>query len=90
MNVRPAAGFPARPGGWAFSPAAGQTDRGKPGTDRHLAVDVRSTPLGIVLTGANTYDCTQLATTLDVISPVGSGRTVARVSSADHPGRVVN
>jgi transposase len=50
------------------------TDRGKPGTKRHLVVDARGTPLGVVLTGANTHDSTQLVATLDAIPPVRSGR----------------
>lgn len=50
------------------------TDRGKPGTKRHLVVDARGTPLGVVLTGANTHDSTQLVATLDAIPLVRSGR----------------
>ena len=42
-------------------PATGPnpTDRGKPGTKRHLVTDARGTPLGVVLSGANTHDSTQ-------------------------------
>ena len=50
------------------------TDRGKPGTKRHLVVDARGTPLGVVLSGANAHDSTRLAATLDAIPPVRLGR----------------
>ena len=50
------------------------TDRGKAGSKRHLVVDARGTPLGVVLTGANRHDSTQLAAALDAIAPVRSGR----------------
>jgi transposase len=59
-------------GGAATGP--NPTDRGKPGTKRHLVVDARGTPLGLVLTGANRHDSTQLVATLDAIPPVRSGR----------------
>lgn len=49
------------------------TDRGKPGTKRHLVVDARGTPLGVVLTGANRHESTQVDATLDAIPPVRSG-----------------
>ena len=41
------------------------TDRGKPGTKRHLVVDRHGTPLGVVLSGANRHDSMMLAETLD-------------------------
>ena len=50
------------------------TDRGKPGTKRHIVTDARGTPLGVVLTGANRHDSTQLTATLDAIPPIRSGR----------------
>lgn len=59
-------------GGTATGP--NPTDRGKPGTKRHLVVEARGTPLGVVLTGANAHDSTQLTVTLDAIPVVRSGR----------------
>ena len=50
------------------------TDRGKPGTKRHLVVEAPGTSLGVVLTGVNRHDSTQLTTALDAIPPVRSGR----------------
>ena len=50
-----------------------EPDRGKSGTKRHLVVDARGTPLGVVLTGANRHDSTQLVAALDAIPPVRSG-----------------
>ncbi|TXN75913.1 IS5 family transposase [Methylobacterium sp. WL18] len=66
------ASLPAKKRGAATGP--NPTDRGKPGTKRHLVVDARGTPLGVVLTGANTHNSTQLVATLDAIPPVRSGR----------------
>ncbi len=43
------------------------TDRGMPGTKRHLVVDARGMPLSLVLTGANRHDSTQLTATLDAM-----------------------
>ena len=50
------------------------TDRGKPGTKRHIAVDARGTPLGVLTGPANQHDSRMLAPTLDAIPPVRSGR----------------
>ena len=50
------------------------TDRGKPGTKRHLVVDARGTPLGVVLSGANAHDSTLLADALDAVADVGPGQ----------------
>ena len=50
------------------------TDRGKPGTKRHLVTDARGTPLGVALSGANRHDSRMLAPTLDAVPPVRSGR----------------
>lgn len=57
-------------------PATGPnpTDRGKPGTKRHLVTDARGTPLGLRLTEANRHDSPQMAPTLDAIPPLSSGR----------------
>ncbi|ONH81067.1 IS5 family transposase, partial [Roseomonas mucosa] len=43
------------------------TDRGKPGTKRHLVTDARGTPLGLTLSGANRHDSMMLAPTLDAV-----------------------
>lgn len=61
-----------RKGGAATGP--NPTDRGKPGTKRHLVVDRRGTPLGVTLSGANRHHRAMLAATLDAILPVRSGR----------------
>jgi transposase len=59
-------------GGTATGP--NPTDRGRPGTKRHLVTDARGTPLGVALSGANRHDSAMLAPTLDAIPPVRSGR----------------
>ncbi len=50
------------------------TDRGKPGTKRHLVTDARGTPLGLKLTGANRHDSPLLSPTLDAIQPLRGRR----------------
>lgn len=50
------------------------TDRGKPGTKRHIVVDARGTPPSVVLTGANIHHSTQLTAALDAFPPVRSSR----------------
>ena len=53
------------------------TDRGRPGTKRHLVTDARGTPLGIALSGANRHDSMMLVATLDAVQGVrarGRGR----------------
>jgi len=57
-------------------PATGlnPTDRGKPGTKRHLVTDARGTPLGFCLSGANRHDSVIMAATLDAIPSLRSGR----------------
>ena len=57
-------------------PATGPnpTDRGKPGTKRHLVTDARGTPLGVVLSGANRHDSMMLGAALDAIPDVRSGK----------------
>ena len=59
-------------GGEATGPSP--TDRGKPGTKRHLVVDGRGTPLGLTLSAANRHDSRMLAPTLDAVPPIRSGR----------------
>ena len=46
------------------------TDRGKPGTKRHIVTDARGTPLGLTLSGANRHDSRMLASTLDAVPSV--------------------
>ncbi len=41
---------------------------------RHLVVDARGTPLGVVLSGANRHDSMLLGAALDAIPDVRSGR----------------
>ncbi len=65
-------------------PATGPnpTDRGKAGTKRHLVLDRRGTPLGVVLSGANRHDSmmsgerlrSTLGAALDAILDVRSGK----------------
>jgi hypothetical protein len=40
------------------------TDRGKPGTKRHLVTDAQGTPLGVTLSGPNRHDGRMLAPTV--------------------------
>ncbi len=60
-------------GGAGEAQATGRnpTDRGKPGTKRHLLTEARGIPTALVITGANRHDMTQLAALLDgtVIAP---------------------
>lgn len=58
-------------GGQAVGP--NRTDRGKPGTKRHLVTDARGTPLGLTLSGANRHDSRMLAPTLDTVPPIRTG-----------------
>ena len=50
------------------------TDRGKPGTKRHIVTDRQGTPLGLTLSGANRHDSMMLAPTLDAVPGVRNGR----------------
>ena len=53
------------------------TDRGRPGTKRHLVTDACGTPLGVALSGANRHDSMMLVATLDAVQGVrtrGRGR----------------
>ncbi|UFN51639.1 IS5 family transposase (plasmid) [Roseomonas sp. OT10] len=65
------ASVPAKRGGAETGP--NPTDRGKPGTKRHLVTDARGTPLGLILSGANRHDSLMLAPTLDAIPPIRDG-----------------
>ena len=55
-------------GGAATGP--NPTDRGKPGTQRHLVVDRRGIPLAVLLTGANQHESTVFEAVLDRIPPL--------------------
>jgi len=46
------------------------TDRGKPGTKRHLAVDRQGLPLVVGLTGAERPDATIFAAVVEAIPPI--------------------
>ena len=59
-------------GGNAIGPDP--TDRGTPGTKRHMMVDRRGLPLAVVLTGANRHDSMALTTAVDAIHPVRQRR----------------
>ncbi|NYS79171.1 transposase [Halomonas glaciei] len=59
-------------GGSAIGP--NPTDRGRPGTKRHLLTDRQGVPLAILLSGANMNDSVPLAALLDSVQPVSSGR----------------
>jgi len=50
------------------------TDRGKPGTKRHLAVDRQGLPLAAGLTGAERPDATVFAAVLASIPPIRGSR----------------
>jgi transposase len=63
---------PGEKGGTATGP--NPTDRGRPGSKRHIVVDARGTPLGVLIGPANQHDSQMLAPTLDAIPPVRSGR----------------
>jgi len=54
-------------GGAGEAQATGRnpTDRGKPGTKRHLLTEAKGIPTALVRTGANRHDMTQLAALLD-------------------------
>ena len=63
-----AASLPAKAGGAATGP--NPTDRGKPGSKRHLVVDRQGIPLAVLLTAANVHDSTMLDEALDAVPPV--------------------
>ncbi len=59
-------------GGAATGP--NPTDRGRPGTKRHLITDRRGIPLAFLLTGANVHDSIPFEELLDAVPPVGGKR----------------
>jgi transposase len=50
------------------------TDRGKPGSKRHLVVDRRGIPLAVMLSGANEHDSLFLEPLIDAIEPIRGRR----------------
>lgn len=50
------------------------TDRGKPGTKRHVVVDRQGLPLTLLLSGANTHDSMMLAALLDAVAALRTGK----------------
>ena len=62
------ASVPAKKGAAATGPDP--TNRGKPGTKRHLVVDRRGTPLAVRLTGANRHDSVVFEDLIDAIPPI--------------------
>jgi transposase len=60
--------LPGQRGGALTGP--NPTDRGKPGSKRHVLVDAGGVPLALVLTPANVHDCTVLGPVLDAVPPV--------------------
>jgi transposase len=50
------------------------TDRGKPGTKRHILVDRNGLPLAFILTGANVHDSKALINTVDALQPIRQRR----------------
>ena len=67
-----AASLPAKAGGAATGP--NPTDRGKPGSKRHLVVDRQGIPLAVPLTAANVHDSIVLEEVLDRVPPVRQPR----------------
>src|SRR5215208_4143111 len=67
-----AASLPAKAGGAATGP--NPTDRGKPGSKRHLVVDRQGIPLAVLLTAANVHDGTVLEEALDAVPPIRQPR----------------
>ncbi len=55
-------------------PATGPnpTDRGKPGTKRHVVTDAKGIPLALKLTGANVHDSRMLEAVVDAVPPIRS------------------
>jgi IS5 family transposase len=46
------------------------TDRGKPGSKRHVLVDAGGVPLALILTPANVHDSIVLEPALDAVPPI--------------------
>jgi transposase len=63
---------PGKKGGDQTGP--NPTDRGKPGTKRHLVVDRWGIPLAVRMSGANRHDSQLLVTMVDAIPPIKGRR----------------
>ena len=65
------------------------TDRGKPGSKRHVLVDAGRIPLTLLLTPANVHDSTVLEPVLDAVPPIRqcAGRLRKRPSKLQVPLR---
>ncbi|MBW8837050.1 MAG: IS5 family transposase [Burkholderia sp.] len=50
------------------------TDRARPGSKHHLVTEAQGIPLGLILTGANRHDVTQLLPLIDAIPPIRGKR----------------
>ncbi len=50
------------------------TDRGRPGTKRHLATDRQGIPLAVLLTGANVHDSVPFEALIDAIPAISEKR----------------
>ena len=66
------ASLAAKAGGQQVGP--NPTDRGKPGSKRHLAVDRQGIPLAVLLSAANVHDSVLLEAVIDRIPPVRQPR----------------
>jgi transposase len=62
------ASFPGQRGGELTGP--NPTDRGKPGTKRHVLVDAGGVPLALLLSAANVHDSRLLEPLLDAVPPI--------------------
>lgn len=64
------------------------TDRGRPGTKRHIVTDRRGIPLTVRLSGANVHDSRMLDPLLDAIPPIHGkrGRPRHRGCCGQHRG----
>lgn len=63
---------PRRPGGAQTGP--NPTDRGRPGSKRHVIVDALGTPLAVLISPANRHDSMLFEPLLDAVPPVHNGR----------------
>ncbi len=59
---------PGKKGGAKTGP--NPTDRGKPGTKRHIVVERKGIPLNALITGANTHDSVVFEELIDGIGPI--------------------
>lgn len=60
--------YPGQKGGPATGPSP--TDRGRPGTKRHVVTDRRGIPLAVRLSGANRHDSALFEQVLEAIPPI--------------------